>query len=91
MNSKNIFFLAVAFLLLLGSGYNAKANPQEQDKDSVLFIIFATDAVGNTDSIFIKASKNVPELSSINLYGIEPERDLDLRFITRTHKNCEDY
>jgi hypothetical protein len=42
------------------------------------------DALGNTDTVKISLKK---ELNEKNLYGTEPQGDLDLRFVRRTDTN----
>jgi hypothetical protein len=51
------------------------------------------DALGNADTVMIMEKDGAteefdPELGEINLYGVEPQSDLDIRIIQRTDSNC---
>ena len=82
------FFLACIIALLCCTGNNT-ANAQEIDTDSIFIKIWVTDAIGNSDTIWVTVKNDgIPELESVNLYGIPPQGDLDLRIVLRTDSNA---
>jgi len=82
-----IIFLATFLFVAIG---NSKAFSQEGTGKVYCKITFvAEDALGNTDTVVFSIVEKVdgsqePE----NLYGVEPQGDLDMRIIQRTKKLC---
>ena len=88
LTSARAFYCSIITLCIIfgmTSGM-VKANPIEQD--SILIKIWATDALGNSDTVYFSVNKEgIPALEEINLYGTPPQGDLDLRILFRSDSN----
>jgi hypothetical protein len=76
-----VFFLLISIVVITGI---ANAEPPTTQEPSIIF--WAEDAVGNRDTVYVYSDSITFDVP--NLYGIEPDKDLDLRFIERTDTNA---
>jgi len=63
-----------------------------ENNDTLALLIWVEDSAGNKDSVWIYVKHGAtdgfdPELGEINLYGVEPQGDLDIRLVLRTDTN----
>ena len=80
---KKFIFLII---FLISYGFSAMA------QDGWYLKLRAVDALGTSDTIIIQYKEGAtdgfdPELGEVNLYGIAPEKDIDLRIIQRADTN----
>ena len=80
--------IAAATLALGSQIFTSKAFAQE---DSVYFrtVFVATDALGSTDTVVFVVKEGATHgidtnLGEVNLYGVPPQKELDMRIIQRT-------
>jgi len=92
MKKKNLFaaILFVAFVSALVS--TKQAHAQEDGVYYFKTVFVAEDALGNKDTVVFVVKEGATmgvdtELGEVNLYGIEPQGDLDMRIIQRTTVN----
>ena len=83
--------LIIISILVLGT-ISLEALAQEVTKEYVKVLFWAEDALGNRDSVWFigtpTATEGIDEhLGEVNLYGVPPTKDLDLRIIQRTKVN----
>jgi len=81
----------IAMILAFSNTQQAFSQPA----DGIYFklVLAAEDAVGNTDTVVFYVKEGATngidtELGEVNLYGLSPQGDLDLRIIQRTTVNC---
>jgi hypothetical protein len=84
---KKILFLAMLLLIVAGNGLLAQTR----------YLKFrVVDALGNSDTVTIMEKQGATEeldteLGEINLFGVQPQGDLDLRIIQRTDTTWLNY
>ncbi len=85
---KNLKGLVIIMCLII---FGSQAVPTKaQNADTLALKIWVTDSLGNSDSAWVYVNSEAdPELYEENLYGIEPQGNLDLRLIRRTDINYQ--
>ena len=79
-----LFITIISFFVV----YNATI--EAQNADTLALKIWVTDSLGNSDSAWVYVNSEAdPELYEENLYGIEPQGNLDLRLVRRTDINYQ--
>jgi len=77
-------------LMAMILAFNNTQQAHAQEKGRIMF--WAEDAVGNRDTVWFVIHPEATEgvdtaLGEVNLYGVEPQGDLDLRIIRRSDTN----
>ena len=85
------FSLIIAFMALILSFNNLYS--QEDYYATVKFR--AVDALGNADTVTFYVKSGATDgidtaFGEVNIYGTEPQGDIDMRFVQRTDTNCID-